>query len=360
MTEENKTEKPVVLITGASGLIGTRVCNQLENEYQLVGMDLKDPSDGRLPLHHIDTDLTDEQNVKESLREVKENFGNRIASVLHLAAYYDFSGEPSPMYESLTVEGTRRLLQLLHELEFKVEQFVFSSSLLVMKPGEEELTEYSETRAEWAYPKSKLEAEAAIREEHGDIPFVLLRIAGVYDEQCHSLPISQQISRIYEKQMESYVFPGDPSHGQALIHLNDLAACFEKVVEHREALPEEEMFLIAEPKPMSYEQLQDEIGKLIHGEEWPAIRIPKFVAKSGARVKNWMSGDDDQPFIKPWMVDLADANYDVDLTHTREQLDWEPDHRLQDVVPQMIAFLKQNPADFYRTNKLPVPEDIKN
>ena len=31
-------------------------------------------------------------------------------AVVHLAAYYDFSGEPSDLYERVTVQGTLRLL----------------------------------------------------------------------------------------------------------------------------------------------------------------------------------------------------------------------------------------------------------
>ena len=42
---------------------------------------------------------------------VRERFGTRIASVIHLAAYYDFSGEPSEKYETITVQGTERLLR---------------------------------------------------------------------------------------------------------------------------------------------------------------------------------------------------------------------------------------------------------
>ena len=35
---------------------------------------------------------------------------NRIASVIHLAAYYDTTGEENPKYNAVTVQGTRRLL----------------------------------------------------------------------------------------------------------------------------------------------------------------------------------------------------------------------------------------------------------
>ena len=59
--------------------------------------------------------------------------GTRIASVIHLAAYYDLSGEPSPLYEQIIVGGTERLLEQLRQ--FQVEQFVFSSTMLVHALG---------------------------------------------------------------------------------------------------------------------------------------------------------------------------------------------------------------------------------
>ena len=55
---------------------------------------------------------------------------------MHLAAYYDFLGEPSPKYDEITVRGTGRMLRGLHELDFQVEQFIFSSTMLVHRPAE--------------------------------------------------------------------------------------------------------------------------------------------------------------------------------------------------------------------------------
>ena len=351
-------EKGTVLLTGACGLIGSRLSRLLKDDYTLVGLDLKSPDDPSLPLHHVDVDLTNDDSVEEALAQVKTKYGRKIASVVHLAAYYDFTGESSSLYNELTVEGTRRLLQALNRNSFFVEQFVFSSSLLVMRPDEHgrEVSELSATQAEWAYPQSKLDAEEMVRSEHNQIPYVILRIAGVYDEKCHSLPISQQIARIYEKQIESYFFPGDASHGQALIHLDDLAECFRRVIERRAKLGGQDLFLVAEPDVMSYQELQEEIGRLVHGKEWPTIRIPKPVAKVGAYLEEKMSADDDQPFIKPWMINLADDHYKADVSHACIRLGWQPQRRLRDTLPQMIQFLKQNPQAFYQVNQLPAPE----
>jgi nucleoside-diphosphate-sugar epimerase len=351
--------KPVVLITGVSGLIGTRLAQAFSRDYQVVGLDIKPPGETQTPIDWIDTDLTQREGVAAALGTIRGRYGDRLASVLHLAAYYDFSGEPSPLYKELTVEGTRRLLQGLRQ--FDVEQFVFSSSLLVMRPQNEggQISELSPTEAKWNYPRSKLEAEQVIREERGNIPTVILRIAGVYDENCRSLPVSQQIRRIYERQLESYFFPGDPKRGQALVHLDDLTDCFLKVVELRGDLNPEELFLIAEPDVMSYRELQDRLGELIHGWEWTTVRIPKFVAKAGARVQEALASDPEhKPFIKPWMIDLADDHYSVNIAHARVKLHWEPKHRLRDTLEEMIRRLKADPERWYKENKLPLPEKV--
>jgi nucleoside-diphosphate-sugar epimerase len=351
-------DRPVVLITGASGLIGTRIAGSLAREYRVVGLDVKPPDADRCLHAWIEPYLTADAGTSRAVGDGGRRGGPRIASVIHLAAYYDFSGEPSPLYDELTVEGTKRLLRGLRD--FHVDQFVFSSSLLAMVPSEDgtPLNESSPTSGEWDYPSSKLEAEHAIHSIHGEIPVVILRIAGVYDEECHSLPISQQIRRIYERQLESHFFPGDMDRGQSFVHLDDLVQCVRLVVDRRAALGSEELFLIGEPEVVSYGELQDRIGELIHGKEWTTIRIPKFVAKAGAYAKDKLASDDEQ-FIKPWMIDLADQHYPVDITRARTRLGWEPKHRLRNTLPVMVAALKRDPRKWYDTNGLPLEEQVQ-
>jgi nucleoside-diphosphate-sugar epimerase len=356
----SRTTSGTIVITGASGLIGTRLTRQLQGKYDLVGIDRDPPRDPQAAIDYIRTDLTDDESTRQAFESVRRRYGPELTSVFHLAAYYDFSGEPSPLYNELTVEGTRRVLQNLLAHDFQVQQIVFSSTLLVMQPDEQgrHISELSPTQAEWAYPESKLKAEQVLLDERGTIPVVILRIAGVYDEQCHSLPLSQQIARIYEQRLESYVFPGDKTHGQALVHLDDLAECFEQVVTRRDRLGPVDVFLIAEPDVMSYEQLQDRLGTLIHGRKWATLRIPKVVAEAGAWMQDKLSSDERKPFIKPWMVDLADDHYAATIMHAWTKLGWDPQRRLRDTLPAMIEFLKRDPQSFYEENGLPVPQEV--
>lgn len=349
-------ERPAVLITGASGLIGTRAARRLVPDYRVVGLDVQSPPES-FPddASFVECDLTSDESTRRAVHEAGELVGPRVASVIHLAAYYDFSGEPSELYDTLTVKGTRRLLRALHESS-EPEQFVFSSSLLVMKPASEGsvLGESSPVQAEWDYPRSKLAAEAAIQEERGDLPVVVLRIAGAYDEGGHSPPVTQQIWRIREKTLESFLFPGNRSHGQSFVHLDDVARCLRRVVDRRGALDPYEIFLIGEPEVLSYGELQDRIGELLHGHEWPTLRIPAPVARAGAWVKEKTPLGGDETFIKPWMIDLADAHYPVTIERARERLGWEPEHRLGETLPRMIERLQRDPKAWYEENGLPL------
>lgn len=346
--------KPTVIVTGNTGLIGSNLSRALAADYTVYGLDVREPEPAIDGVQWIECDLTSDESVDAALKIIADANGPRVVSVVHLAAYYDFSGEPSPLYRELTVKGTGRLLRALKHL--RVEQFIFSSSLLVMEPAEFEddvITEQSPTQGEWDYPRSKLEAERVIRQEHGDTPAVILRIAGVYDEDCNSIPISQQIARIYEESLESHFFPGDVDRGQPFIHLDDVVECIRQTIERRADLDPFEVLLIAEDDLMSYEQLQNRIGELIHGDQWLTLRVPKAVAKAGAWVKDKLTPE--EAFVKPWMIDLADDHYPADIAKARERLGWQPQHRLYDTLEEIIARLEYDPQRWYKINNLGEP-----
>ena len=94
------------------------------------------------------------------------------------------------------------------------------------------------------------------------------------------------------------------------------------------------------------------LARLIHGDpDWDTRVIPKAVAKAGAWVQDVVPGVED-PFIKPWMIEMADHHYALDTTRARTMLGWLPARHLRETLPRMVAFLKADPHEFYRVNKL--------
>ena len=347
-------EKELVLITGSSGLIGTAVMRRFAERFdEVVGFDRHAPAPPPPGCTAIPVDIASDDSVREGLHVLHEHHGTRIASVIHLAAYYDFLGEPSPKYDEITVRGTGRLLHGLRDLGFIVEQFLFSSTMLVHRhaaPGEY-ITEDWPLEPTWAYPESKVRTEQLIHAERGDIPAVLLRIAGVYDDGCHSIPLAHQIQRIDERQFTRRLYSGSTSHGQSFLHLDDLVDAILLIVERRVALPPKLPLLLGESETLSYDELQHTFARLIHGEDWETLEVPRPLAplaKAGAWVMEKLPGAD--PFIRPWMIDRANDHYALDITRARQLLGWQPKRSLRETLPKMIAALKADRVRFYREN----------
>lgn len=351
-----KSNKELILVTGGSGLIGKKVIDKLTEKYQCIGLDKMGNPYPQKEVENINFDITSTESIQAALDRIGFAYGRKIASVIHLAAYYDFSGEPSPLYEKVTVQGTENLIKALQKYE--VGQFIFSSTNLVYKPSEpgQKIDEDWPLDPSWDYPQSKVETEKVLHRFRGNIPVAILRLAGAYDDEGHSIPISHQIERIYERQLTSHLYSGDLLHGNAFIHLDDITDALVKTVENRDALPEDVAINISEPETYSYEELQQEIGELVHGEDWKTIEIPKPIAKAGAWVQDLL-GDS---FIKPWMIDRADDHYELDISRAKELLHWEPKHSLKETLPKIINKLKEDPKAWYKEHELSMPKEVEN
>ncbi len=353
------TEKRIVLITGASGRIGSAVMRRLSRRFSdVVGFDRKAPSPPPPGCTHIPVDITSDDSLQDGLRVLREHHGTQVASVVHLAAYYDFLGKPSPKYDAITVEGTRRLLRGLRAGGFGVEQFLFSSTMLVHKPGEpgEFITEDWPLEPTWAYPESKVRTEQVIHAERGEIPAVILRFAGVYDDICHSPPLAHQIQRLYEGQLAAHLYSGETSHGQAYLHLDDAVDAIERAVERRVQLPPETAILIGEPETLSYDELQHSFMRLLHKKSTETQNVPGLIAKAGAWAQGLLPGEQ---FIKPWMIDRANDHYALDITRARTLLDWQPQRSLRETLPKMVAALEADPIGWYREHGLEPPASLE-
>lgn len=352
-------DKPWLLITGSDGFIGSALVKHFSADYRILGLD-RSPSQQHPGFTGIQCDLTDHAAIKQALQSARESTGH-FAAVIHLAAYFDFSGEEHPLYQKLNVEGTRLLLDALKD--FNVDRFIYASTILVHRPGEPGLpvTEDSPLEPGWTYPISKLAAEEIIRQECTS-PFAILRLAGLYTEYCQSPTLAHQIDRIYQDKLTGRVYSGNPNRGQSALHIEDMLSALAATVEHRLDLPRDFTALIGEPQVSTYNALQNAIGEALHGEPGHTISVPKPLAKLGAwaqeKAEVLIPDSIDQgqkPFIRPFMIDLSEDHYELDISHAIKHLGWRPKHSLRDELSTLMARFKEDPQHWYKVNKITSP-----
>jgi nucleoside-diphosphate-sugar epimerase len=342
-------QRPLVLITGATGNLGQSLASALSDSYQVVGLDRKSQS-GAFPV--LQADFSSPASIDLALHKFRDTYGTKIASVVHLVAYFDFSNADDPRYQSVNIDGTRHLLRALQA--FEVEQFVYASTMLVHTPcrPDERIDENHPIGPRWAYPRSKAAAEAVVQQEHGAIPCVNLRLAGVYDAQSLVPTMAQQFARIYERDLQSYFYSGSTLVGQAMLHRDDMLDAFKRTIDHRHALPAETAILVGEADALGYDALQDRLGALMHGvDDWTTLQVPKPLAAAGLWAQTKLEPvipdiiDKGQaPFVRPFMAEMADDHYALNTRRARDLLGWEPQHSFKDELPALVQSLKDDPA----------------
>lgn len=345
-----------LILTGASGRLGAALAGRLSGRFRVVAFSRSGASATPAGIETLAVDLGDDQSVAEGLAAIRDRHGDEVASVLHFAAYYDFTGEDDPRYEAINVEGSARLIRGLAAARLRVGQFVYASTMVVHAPVDPGRTidEAAPLGPNLPYSRSKLRAEEALRRLRGDIPLVVLRLANVYDDTTHHPVLAQQVRRVFERDPTAGFFPGDPARGQSYLHAEDLLDAVDRIIDRRRELPGDVTFLLGEPGATPYEAIQRELGRLLRGAELPTRRVPKALAKLGAhamRLKFW----GEPPFLRPWMIDRADDHYALDVSRAREHLGWSPSRSLLGTLPAMAELLRNDPEGWYRANDLEPP-----
>ncbi|WKL40458.1 NAD-dependent epimerase/dehydratase family protein (plasmid) [Sinorhizobium meliloti] len=97
--------QPTVLITGSSGFLGQAIAHRLRDRYRVIGLDLSPPKGESETEETIKLDITSDESVREAIETAGKRSGGRLASVIHLAAYYDTTGKDNPQIRCRQCRG---------------------------------------------------------------------------------------------------------------------------------------------------------------------------------------------------------------------------------------------------------------
>jgi hypothetical protein len=96
------TAREVIIVSGSSRLIGTALTNKLSDEYRVIGLDNVGYPFPPITAECVCIDITSDESMANAMRRIEYGYEKQVASVIHLAAYYDFAGKASPLYDQIT------------------------------------------------------------------------------------------------------------------------------------------------------------------------------------------------------------------------------------------------------------------
>ena len=348
---------PMVAITGASGFLGRRVLDLLKSQYQLIAIDLRSQSESGVPKHPNISwhqfDICNENALDAVCKEVHIN-GTKIHSVIHLAAYYDFTGEDHPEYQRTNIDGLRNLLEQCKKMQPK--RFIFASSLAACEfpPPGKALTELSPPDGQHPYAVSKRRGEEMLREYADEVPSAIIRFAAMYSDWCEYPPLFVFLETWLSDQWNARILGGKGESAVPYLHVRDGANLLRKVVEKADALERVAVLNASTNGAVTHQELFEAATAYFYGQARKPIHMPKFLAAPGMIMRDAMGrllGK--RPFERPWMAKFIDLKLTADARYTHEILGWEPHPRLdiQRRFPFLIENMTSDPVEWSRRNQ---------
>jgi len=342
-----------VLITGASGFIGTALITRLNKKYYIIGIDKILHKDRDNSMLWYKADISDKKLLREIFSEIKTKVSGRIDYVFHLAAYYDMANKESWMYREANQNGTRYLLDNL--VPFNVKNFIFTSSTVVFKPtrGDDKLNEDSDLSAFIHYGNSKIAGEKILSEYKEKIKTTIFRLSAVYSQDCRSIPLANQIAFIWKRCFGYRILPGKGEGGISYIHIEDLLDAFEKSMLMAKEIPSGSIMILSEENFISNNELCDLIFHEIYGKHLNLVHLPGWVVWLCIYiVGNFYSLTGRSYFFKPWMLKLTDKKYRFNIDKAQRTLKWQPRFQLESHMAIIIKNLKNNSRKWFAVNNI--------
>ena len=181
VTLHPKLSKMKILITGASGFIGSFIVEEaLRRGFETWAAVRKSSSREWLKderINFIELNLSSKEQLKEQLKDKAFDYVVHAAGVTKCLNKQDF--------RRINTEGTKNLVDALLEVKMPLKRLVFVSSLSVFgaireQQPYEEIRESDTPQPNTEYGRSKLAAEQYLDSIGTRIPYIILRPTGVY------------------------------------------------------------------------------------------------------------------------------------------------------------------------------------
>lgn len=334
-----KSKKKSILITGASGFVGSFLVEEGLNKGYEVWAGIRQSSsrkylsDKRIRL--IELDFRHTGSLQNQLATHKEKNGT-WDYIIHCAGVTKCRNKED--FERSNYEYTRNFAETILKQEMTPKQFIYISTLGIFGPIREDsylpITETDAPRPNTAYGMSKLKAEQYIQ-SIADFPYVFFRPTGVYGPRekdyflmAKSIKSHIDFSAGFKRQDITFIYVKDLSRAVYL--------AIERGVNRRS-------YFATDGNVYSSRAFSDLIQKELGNPIVIHIKCPLFVLKVVSLFAEFVSsllGRSSTLNTDKYKI-MKQRNWQCDISPLKKELGYEPEYNLEKGVKEIIVWYKK-------------------
>jgi dihydroflavonol-4-reductase len=325
-----------LLVTGGTGFIGSHLAEEGRRRgAEVVVLGLTDRPEEKANLEALTRQgvevlpgsITDDELCRQAVR--------RVTHVFHLAVAMREGGKSDEFFESINLDGTRRLLEA--SVAGGVKRFVYCSTIGIYGHRAAGITREDSPLAPGnIYERTKVSAERLVRKFGVDerLPFVIVRPADVYG------PRDQRLLKLFRGVSQGR-FPlfGSGDGRRHMVYVDDVVTAFFQACDRKEAVGE--ALIVAGPSVCTLRELIERVREATGSKRY-GIRLPlKPMLMASGVVEDLCRVLQMDPPIYRRRMDFFWSDSAFDISRARRVLDWAPKVDLQVGVRRTLEAYRQ-------------------
>jgi len=325
MTLRNST----VLITGATGFLGSHLVKRLSDEGVIVRALAHRPNRDQiiniLPnVEIIMGDITDAPRMKEVTQGVDY--------VFHVAAAL---GGKLDLQKQVNVDGTTCVTYAAVEANVKRLVHVSSIGYYGFPPPSIVTEDTSITKTPSPYNITKASAEVMLQTiaQAKNLSYSIIRPAMIYGVRSHAW--TETMFRLAKRNPTPFI--GDGSGYAHPIHVNDVVDMMIRLATHPDA--DGQAFNCAPDPAPTWREFLGFYASLVGHQNW--LSLPKPLFKAVAPIAEFGATLLGEPRAIPQMIDFITSQGTYSMQKAKRLLDWQPSITLEDGIQSCIPYLQE-------------------